>query len=60
MSGRQGTWFVACSELSDPTLSLSAGGKKKPLKQPKKDKQDMDEVCIELLSMYMGVATQFP
>lgn len=30
---------------------LSAGGKKKPLKQPKKDKGDMDEVNRTIINV---------
>ena len=43
MSGRQGK----CCYCVLPFYSTITGGKKKPLKAPKKDKKELDDVCLE-------------
>ena len=46
MSGRQGVCVCVCALhwLCIEVSLLLVGGKKKPLKQPKKQQQEMDEV----------------
>lgn len=51
MSGREGNRnllhrFQTGLLRSSSDVAFFIGGKKKPLKQPKKDKKDMDEVSI--------------